>query len=264
MVGRSITLLTMSKKKKTYEGISTAFSKQILNALQRYAFMRVSVPLLFEQKKKKQDNVHVTHKHKTDVIHITKHKHVNIHNDAKTDIKTANNFFYKQEKISHKKINYIQQTRENKLFSYNYLFDEKKFSSVSHTISSKNEHNNNFVFTSKVDKTNVHNIENQESRSFIYSTQNEASHNTSVLQKVQNLVYKSENTTEVRLQEIENTVMNLTKVVNKPKVMQNSQTSSKDERVTYNAQLQEMSEKVYALVMKKYNSEQRRKGNLYA
>ncbi len=264
MVGRSITLLTMSKKKKTYEGISTAFSKKILNALQRYSSMRVSVPLLFEQKKKLQHNVYVTHKHKTNITQITKHKHINILNAQKTDTRTANNFFYKQEKVSHKKINYIQETREKNLFSYNYSFNEKKFSSVAHTQHSNNIHKKNLVFTSKVDKKSLYNIENQESKSFIYAAQNETLLNTNVLQKVQNLVYKSENITEVRLQEIENNIVNLTKVVNKPKVLQNSQPSSTDERVTYNVQLQEMSEKVYALLMKKYNNEQRRKGNLYA
>ncbi len=263
MVGRSITLLTMSKRKNIYKGISMAFSKKILNALEKHGSMRVSVPLFFKHNKQKHHDVYVTHNHKTGTKHVTKHehKHISVQNDVTPDMQTANNFFYKQENISNKKINYIQNARMSKLFSYNYRFDEKKFSSESH-----NKHNNTFVFTSKIDKKSLRTIQNQDqiSQSFIYSAKNETSLNKSVLQKVQNLVYKSENTTEVRLEQIENNIINLTKVINKPKTLQNSQKSGTNERVTYNMQLQEMSEKVYALVMKKYNSEQRRKGNLYA
>ncbi len=243
MISRSIVLLPLLKAREVKTLRSVEFSKSIFNKLPHREVQSMSVPMLFETKTKENKTVYISYDntHKTDKSNIQNHS--NFYKQINSINTIESNLFF-QTNTAIKSQNSTLNQNMNKTSVFNKSFNIQKNSKpIRSTSDSSPKINNKF-------------------ENLILQNENTSLTQKSISKHVENFIYKTENHVETRLEKIENKIKHIKQSEN---IMPELATSMMIKSILpSNKEIQNISEKVYSLVLKKFEREQRRKGNLYA
>jgi len=249
MTSRSILILPAHKNIRTLNSSTLEFSHAIMKKLSQHKVVRVASPLLVENKSKQNATVYINNDNRKQKNEIT------INNQLTQKFNTNVDAQY----------NLLLNTAKQ-IMNKTFL---KKDNNVINSHTSLHNIQNKETLNSDKQKPLINNMKqtfyslNKETNIFKSHTQKSTIQQNNLLSKtVQNLIYKSENKLEIRLQNIETQIQHLTKDIITTETKKFSAPQIK--QINNKNELTNLSQKVYTLVLKKFKNEQRRKGNLYA
>ncbi len=275
MISRSIVLLPLLKAREVKTLRSVEFSKSIFNKLPHREVQSMSVPMLFETKAKENKTVYISYDNRQTIHKEKVHHHFNYSqqlNTANTNTTKSNLFFHTNTDINsqHNTLNQNFNTTKSNLFSHTNTDINNQNSTLNRNINATSVLNKSFSLQKKTRPINLvskllQTVNNNftEAVSLVNKTSFKNQTTAEQINKnVENFIYKTESHVEVRLEQIENKIKS---------IKQSERTMPKPEasllikeRLSSNKEIQNISEKVYSLVLKKFEREQRRRGNLYA
>jgi len=249
MTSHLILILPAHKNIRTLNSSAVEFSHAIMKKLSQHKVVPVALPLLFENKSKQNATVYINNDNRKQKNEITINNqltqkfstgvdapHNLLLNMAKQIMNTT--FLKKNNNVinSHTSLQNIQNKEILNIYKQEPLINNMK-----QTFYSLHKEIN--IFKSHTKKSTIQ--------------QNNLPSKT-----VQNLIYKSENKLEIRLQNIENKIQHLSKDIITTETKKFS--APQIQQINNKNELTNLSQKVYTLVLKQFKNEQKRKGNLYA
>jgi len=248
MTNRSILISSTYKGVKKLHSNITQFSYDIIERTPNHKISEPSINLLFEKKIQKNNIVNINNYTSENINGVTVNNE--IHNSLLT---MATQITNKSLFFKHNVINPTFTT--NTILKKEILTNRKFVNKITNELENAKH------------KTYLHKYVNIDSKQIFNSLQNKnyASNinNEKVISKtIKKFIYKTENKVELRLEKIENKIENLHQKTLLTEV--ESTSISKTEQFSQKYDLNELSQKVYSLIMKQFKHEQRRKGNLYA
>lgn len=273
MVSKSITLLSsLEKKQNRISSIALTFSNNILSKTASLQRINVSLSLLFKKRvKNRHERCVITH-------NTFVQEEARVQNSLAAFRNINNNVYLSVNNILNKNNQSFSQSSATK--NYKFTFLEEKNIDLKVEKHYRNKHNTkdinvvqNHINDSKIiQKNSVEEafsfIETQKLKdsvsNYFENNSNENNMNASMRNIVQTFVYKTENVFAERVKELEKKITYLDEKSNKNAIIHNIHSLSKEQIVEKSHDLNDMSEKVYDFVIRKWEREQRRKGDLYA
>lgn len=262
---RIIALLPVAEPKELYSSIPMRFSRHIVEKMPFFKRIVASVPLFFRKSSKSMPQTHVNIKNKTAVLydnrhfsnvyefgssvflrHMQKLRFVQAHHSHSTYFDNSSKIFYiagKEGREGQDGTTVVRNIREN-------IYTEQK---RVHTSESVKRIMSDTQYLTHHSRTKTINGESELTKLGVSKSYTP-----------ENLVYKLEKKVEEISEKLRKSIIHKSEEKSVTERLNIIKTLTKEDRIQQNREIQSLSEKVYSLVMKKYDRERRRRGDLYA
>ncbi len=264
MISRSITLLSsLEKKQNKMSNISLIFSNNVLKKTPKLQRMHVFLSLFFKKRHESKDGRYI----------ITHNKFLQKENRVQNfsaAFRNSINNLYSSVNNSEKNEQYFSQYLASKNYKFTFLAQNNmnlkvnKYSPETHDMQDVKVFHMHTNDAKTIQKNSL-----EESSQFITTQKLKYNISNSIKSKssesnMNSFVYKTENVINERIKKIEKKIIFLDENSNKSSLIHDVHSLSEKQIIEQSYDLNDMSEKVYDFVMKRWEREQRRKGDLYA